>query len=298
MQISVLIENTTRDAALVAEHGLSLYIHAGGLKLLFDMGASRKFLQNAESLGIDLGTADMAVVSHAHYDHGGGLGHFLAVNAGAKVYLGRKARGDYYANMGARLPLALHPLIYPWIQSSRLFSRAIGLNKTVLDQDSDRIHVLKGDTRIHDHIFLLTSIDRQYPLAEGNKFLLKREGARMRPDDFAHELIMVVQEPDGLVVFTGCGHNGILNIISTVRKAFADQTIKGVVGGFHLALQPRKSRIAGKRADILLIAEALLDLGVRKVFTGHCTGETAFAILRDRMGNRIERLYTGARISL
>ncbi len=298
MQITALIENTTRDAALVAEHGLSLYIHAGDLKVLFDMGASRKFLQNAETLRVDLGTVDMAVVSHAHYDHGGGLAHFLALNAGAKVYLGREADGDYYANMGARLPLVLHPLIYPWIKASGMFSRVIGLNKTVLDQNSDRIHVLEGDTRIHDHIFLLTSIQRQYPLAEGNKFLLRREGARLQPDDFAHELIMVVQESDGLVVFTGCGHNGILNIISTVRKAFADQTIKGVVGGFHLALQPRKPGIAGKQADILLIAETLLDLGVRKVCTGHCTGGAAFAILKNRMGDRIEPLYTGARISL
>ena len=298
MEITTLIENTTRDATLVPEHGLSLHIRALGRNLLFDMGASRKFLQNAHTLGVNLRTVDKAVVSHAHYDHGGGLGFFLSFNTGAKVYLGPEAHGDYYANIGTRLPVVLLPVVYPWIHSSRFFLRAIGLDGTVLDQYADRIHLLTGDTQIHDHIFLLTSIDRKYPLAEGNKFLLKKERGRMQPDRFSHELIMVIREPDGLVVFTGCGHSGILNIISTVRKAFVDQAIKGIVGGFHLALQPHKPGIAGKREDILGIAEALLTLGVRKVFTGHCTGSAAFAILKDRMGDRIEQLYTGIRFDL
>ena len=73
------------------------------------MRASRSFLNHADTLGIDLGTVDLAVVSHAHCDHGGGLGHFLAPNAGAKVFLGPKADGDYYSNMGARPPLVRHP---------------------------------------------------------------------------------------------------------------------------------------------------------------------------------------------
>ena len=84
MRIVTLVENTSRRQDLTAEHGLSLYIETGSHKILFDAGQSAAFADNAEKLGIDLTQADLAVLSHGHYDHGGGLGKFLETN-----YLGR-----------------------------------------------------------------------------------------------------------------------------------------------------------------------------------------------------------------
>ena len=107
MEIVTLIENTSLDSRLFAEHGLSLYIEAQGLCLLFDMGPSKAFLYNAAYLNVDIAQVDAAVVSHAHYDHGGGLEPFLAANHKAPVYLKVGADADYYANIGAKLP--------PWL---------------------------------------------------------------------------------------------------------------------------------------------------------------------------------------
>ena len=58
---------------------------------MFDMGQTDVFVRNAERLGIDLSEADIAVVSHGHYDHGGGLEKFLELNQKAPVYVSRYA---------------------------------------------------------------------------------------------------------------------------------------------------------------------------------------------------------------
>ncbi len=57
MQVTVLVDNN---------------------KILFDMGQGELFAENAKKLGIDL-AADIAVLSHGHYDHGAGLSEPLCV---------------------------------------------------------------------------------------------------------------------------------------------------------------------------------------------------------------------------
>ena len=91
MQITALVDNISYEQDLGAEHGLSLYIETGAHKILFDMGQTELFAENAEKLGIDLADVDMAVLSHGHYDHGGGLRRFLQINQKAPVYLSRYA---------------------------------------------------------------------------------------------------------------------------------------------------------------------------------------------------------------
>lgn len=76
MKISCLVDNCALPG-FGAEHGLSLWIEACGKKLLFDSGADGLFLENAARLGIDVGQADFAVLSHGHYDHGGGPARLL-----------------------------------------------------------------------------------------------------------------------------------------------------------------------------------------------------------------------------
>ena len=97
MTITSLIENTS-SVGLPVEHGLSLFIESdNGLKILFDMGQGGLFARNAAELGIELQKVDIAIISHGHYDHGGGLRTFLEVNEKAKVYIHGSAFEPHYS---------------------------------------------------------------------------------------------------------------------------------------------------------------------------------------------------------
>jgi len=76
MLIKALVENTTITDDLGCEHGLSLYIETAKHKILFDVGASELFFQNAKKFGVNIADVDFLVISHGHYDHGGGLKAF------------------------------------------------------------------------------------------------------------------------------------------------------------------------------------------------------------------------------
>ena len=77
MQIKVLMENTSVRPDLICEHGLSLYLEVCGRKILFDAGQTDAFAENAAKMGVDLKKVDAAILSHGHYDHGGGMLRFL-----------------------------------------------------------------------------------------------------------------------------------------------------------------------------------------------------------------------------
>ncbi len=298
MEIVTLVENSCHDTRLQPEFGLSLLVNFSGGNILFDMGASKRFAENAEAMGIDLAEVDGAVISHAHFDHGGGLAAFAEKNNRAPIYTAPGSGGSYYASVGAKMPLLLQPLLLPVLNNLPMFSRYIGLETSALQDVAGRIEVVSGIKEILADVFLLTEIKAQYPVAEGNKYLLEKSAQGMRRDPFNHELIMAIRESDGLTLFTGCGHRGIINMVETVQENFHQERIKAVVGGFHLALQPGKPRIAGTREDIATIARKFKEANVEKVITGHCTGEGACAILQEELGENLVRLTTGSRHSV
>ena len=102
LTITVLVENSD-GKDLCGEHGLSLFIEYNGGKYLLDMGATELFAKNAARLGLSLADVETAFLSHAHYDHAGGLSRFFAENPSAKVHLQEAAAENCYSERaGAR----------------------------------------------------------------------------------------------------------------------------------------------------------------------------------------------------
>lgn len=105
---------------------------------------------------------------------------------------------------------------------------------------------------------------------------------------------MAVKENGKLVIFTGCSHSGILNMIDTVAREFKGVPIKAVIGGFHLVTSPPFHFMAGTRKDVENLGKSVLDYPVEVTYTGHCTGDKAFKVLRSVMGERIQYMATGS----
>jgi len=127
---------------------------------------------------------------------------------------------------------------------------------------------------------------------------LSQENGSYVPDVFKHELILVIREQDELVVFTGCSHNGILNMVETVEKLFKGERIKVVFGGFHM-MNPATKKMTETHEEVLKIGRLLSEkTHLKKVFTGHCTGKKAYEILKSQMGEKLGSFATGSVMSI
>ncbi|MBQ9993719.1 MAG: MBL fold metallo-hydrolase, partial [Clostridia bacterium] len=253
MKITCLAENTTIDNQLTAEHGLSLYIEIKNRKILFDMGQSGAFADNAQKLGIDLSAVDIAVISHGHYDHGGGLATFLEINERTPIYLSRYAFEPHYNGT----------------------EKYIGLNTSLAH--SDRLVFTKDSLDIGDGLSLHHCNDKDRPNDLGSFGLTVMQEGVFLPDDFRHEQYLMIEEHGKRVLISGCSHKGILDIV----RWFEPDVL---IGGFHFSKIEAGDALAG-------YARQLDDMRTT-FYTCHCTGAEQFGFMRDRM-DRLFYLSTG-----
>lgn len=280
MKISVLIENSLAEGAagVRPEYGLSLHIEHRGKSILLDTGSSGLFAQNAGAMGIDLKKVDFLVLSHAHFDHGGGLARFLEVNDTAPVVLLSRAREANYLKL-------------------LFLKKYIGIDRDLIGTHAGRFRFFDGELPIAPGVTVMANTVRGEHRPSGNRLMFIREGGSLVPDRFDHELILVMDDDGGPVVFTGCSHNGILNMLASVFARFPGAHIKAVIGGLHL-MNPLTKKIAERPETIAAIATKLKSLPVGRIYTGHCTGPGAMAILKDGLGDRIAALATGMAVEI
>ncbi len=254
MRITCLAENTTCRPDLEAEHGLSLLIETKQHHILFDMGQSDLFARNADRLGVDLKTVDIAILSHGHYDHGGGLVTFLEQNDTAPVYVSPYAFEPHFNGEG----------------------KYIGLDPALAHHP--RLQVTDEEFAIGDGLTLYhcNQRDRPYEQPKGD-LTVKRDGILL-PDDFRHEQYLLIRENDKTVLISGCSHKGIANL----THWFAPQVL---VGGFHWMKRSLNQE--------LLDSACQLNQQQNTVFyTCHCTGKEQFDYMQSQM-ERLFYLSTG-----
>lgn len=230
------------------EHGLSFYIEYDQTKLLFDTGASDKFMKNASRLGIDLDRIDRVVLSHGHFDHGDGLPYLkhttLVCHPDCFV---KRYRRKGNGNIG------------------------ISLNSQEIQERFD-LQLSKESCQLSAHIFFLGEIPRinDFETWESPYILENGEEDRIMDDSG----LAAVTE-NGLVVVSGCAHSGICNIIQHARKVTGTDRVEAVIGGFHL-----------KNADVRTkkTIECIREIGVRQVYPSHCTMGEALEMFHEVFG--------------
>lgn len=272
MKITVLADNRTIDDAFQTEHGLSIYAETGKNNIIMDNGSSDLFMQNANKLGIDLQNADYVFISHGHSDHLGGLSYLMEINNKAKVIMSSKIKNQTY------------------------YSKRKGLHSISVNFDfkkyQGRIIFVDEQFNISDDIEIFKNHSFKYKLPKGNNTLCRKEpDGNIIPDDFNHELILTIGT-DKLFVYTGCSHNGLLNILdATVSKL--SSPIGWVMGGFHL-ISEKDETIYETDKELIDLSKYLISQYPETLFiTGHCTCENAFNKMKSVMGKQLKQFYCG-----
>jgi 7,8-dihydropterin-6-yl-methyl-4-(beta-D-ribofuranosyl)aminobenzene 5'-phosphate synthase len=274
MIIKTLAENTSISKKFGSEHGLSLYIEVNDCKILFDTGASELFFENAKKMEVDISNIDYLIISHGHYDHGGGLEAFFRKNAKAQVFLHPLAFGKYYA-----------------LRSSDKFEY-IGLKEEL--KENSQIVFTSDNFIIRDGIWVFSNIIKAEPPPASNNRLYMEEKGKMIQDTFLHEQNLIIEEDEKNFLVVGCAHNGITNILQhfyNLKGCMPDY----VIGGFHLS--SRSGEDKESLDTIGRIGKFFMDTN-GKYYTCHCTGIEPYKRLKAVMGDRIGYLSAGSEIKI
>lgn len=272
MKVTVLLENDVAKEGLTSAHGLSLYIESQEEKLLFDFGPDGTFLDNAKALGIHVEEVTKAFLSHGHQDHSGGLGAFLSVNDHAKVYIQEEAFLPHFSKQenGVLKDIGL-PIAY---------------------KNHPQVEVVKEDLTVSPRLHLLSKISLAEMMPPGNETLYMEKDGEVLPDDFHHEQNLLLEERGQYVLFTGCGHRGILNVLETLEEKKIE--VAAVFGGFHVK---KPSKINRDDTYVPRLAERLKEWDTL-YYTCHCTGLKMYQRLQETLRDQVVYTSTGEEITL
>lgn len=252
-------ETGATAAGLIAEHGFSVLVSvrrgAATTRLLFDTGLSPDAMViNASRLGLDPSDVRAVILSHGHFDHAGGLAG-LAGRRGARS-----------------LPMVVHPMIWTRrrqavpgrepMELPTLSRRALdGEGFTVIERREPSL-LVDGSVLITGEVDRTTEFERGMPPAHQRWTGAAWEHDPLVIDDQA--LVVHVRDR-GLVVVTGCGHSGVVNIVRHAQRLTGVPRLHALIGGFHLS-GPAFEPIIGRTVD------ALAGLAPELIVPGHCTG--------------------------
>lgn len=258
MRITCLTENTSCDPRVKAEHGLCLYVETDANVFLFDTGQSALLCENAKALGVDLTKVDFAVISHGHYDHGGGIRAFLEANGHAPVYLHQNAFLPHYNGT----------------------EKYIGLDTSLIGHP--RLISVGDEYAITSEITLFSGNGVAHPFPAFASGLNVKTSTGFVPDDFSHEIYLLLRAKEQSVLFSGCSHRGILNLLSRFEPNV-------LIGGFH------SSKITSR--DELNETAEELKRHKAELYTCHCTGQEQYEFFKQSVPN-VHYLSAGQTIEL
>ena len=201
------------------------------------------------------------MISHRHGDHTSGLSYLLKVNPRVKIYVPAETFGAF----GSVLPKSFYKSVDSLPEEMRYFH---GEEPEPFSSGSPwpEANFVRIDTRteIAPGIFLVPTVSKTPGTLE------------------LRELTLAFDTPRGLVIVVGCSHSGIEEILTAASSL--NPHIHMVVGGLHL--------VKATDTEIERLANALHDQWkLDRIAPGHCTGEPAFAKLKQVFGESY--LYAG-----
>ncbi len=254
---TVMLDGETRPG-VVAEHGFSALVTVRrgdrAHTLLFDTGVSPNGMaDNMERLGVDAADIEVVVLSHGHFDHAGGL------------------EGLTKLRRRAGLPIVVHPLV--WSRRRLAFPElpAVELptvsRRSLEDEGFEVIERRQRSLVLGGSVLITGEVDRTTDFETGFPFHERLHGDTWEPDPLIldDQALVVNLRGQGLLVLTGCGHAGAVNIARHAMRLTGVDRLHAMVGGFHLG-GPAFERI------IEPTVQALTTMEPSVIVPAHCTG--------------------------
>lgn len=282
-EFSYLARNGMRELAgdnlCCACHGLSYLItaHRGENRrtVLFDSGPEEyAFERNCTRLNVNLQAVESVVLSHGHWDHGGGM---------------LKALDMIRAGNGSRqIPYFAHPEMFrsrarKLPNGQMLPSKDVPSVEMLTKRGAQVVNTRTAQALLNGMFNLSGEIPRVTPFELGlaGHYQRTEDGLDWTPDPWLMDerFLSVYVANKGLVVFTACSHAGVINVLTRARACFPEIPLYAVIGGFHLAGQ--------NEPTIRETVEAMKTFGLRVIAPGHCTGWRAVTALANAFSDSI-----------
>ena len=270
--------------ALVAEHGFSVLVDVSkdGTRhtVLFDTGTSPDGVaENMRRLQVDLSRIEVIICSHGHFDHTTGLDGLIR----------RLGTGN--------LPVLIHPdfwhrrrLAIPGRDPIEIPTTS---RRALVDAGFEVIEEQQPSFLFDRSLLVTGEVPRTTGYEPGFPPQQAWLGGRWEPDPLVldDQALIVDIKDKGLLVITGCGHAGVINICRYAVRLTKDRPLYAVMGGFHLngpAFEPLIPRVL----------DDMSALSPSVVVPAHCTGWRAQHALSNRFGEAFIPNTVGTRFEL
>ncbi|HEH9419811.1 TPA: MBL fold metallo-hydrolase [Aeromonas sobria] len=271
LKFSVLVDDDVHLPGCLPEKGLSLLLECDGLKVLFDSGRGQALQHNAAVMGVDLASLTHVVLSHGHYDHVGGIGSLPLYPTAIPLI----ACPDVFCERGYFLPI-------PFLRRN-LYRLSGELERESLLARGLLPHCSAEPIWLSERLVFLGSIVRRDKAAPSLLGYILR-GGRVEKDFISDDSALAYKGEQGLIVFIGCGHSGVENIVQWAKEVCGDERVYAVIGGLHLKFSgPQRAAALGAY---------LQEEAVGKLFACHCTGSRKADLPRQtQIGAGFEYLF-------
>lgn len=275
MEFTILVDSTINQEAgpskLKVQSGASIYIKCNKHNILVDLGQDDAFIHNAKLLGVDLRDVDICFLTHGHHENINGLKYFLEYNDKAKIYCSTDLLGKYYNNN----------------------NEFIGANnETIISvkQNKDRFIFIDDEYYIDSSVYIFSGNDRRSVVSSGNLGFAIQSNKRLEPDDFHHELFIIIGEKEKAVV-SGCTHKGICNLMYWTKY----ENIKAFIGSIRTGKLDKNNTNSIRKAEEIIQNLQKYDT---RYYVLNCADTELYEYLQENLGDKFQTLFIGYKFTV